>query len=82
MISSWPYGSPFWYPPTWVSQVMEFDQGGYFLHDASWEPVSDFGPGGEDNEAAASHGCIHVPTPTMQWLYAWTPVGTPVTVVP
>ena len=81
MVSSWPYGSPFWYPPTWVSQVMEFDQGGYFLHDASWEPVSDFGPGGEDNEAAASHGCIHVPTPTMQWLYAWTPVGTPVDVI-
>ncbi|HEX6493775.1 MAG TPA: L,D-transpeptidase [Candidatus Dormibacteraeota bacterium] len=82
MVSSWPYGSPFWYPPTWVSQVMEFDQGGYFLHDASWEPVSDYGPGGEYNDAAASHGCIHVPTPTMQWLYSWTPVGTPVTVIP
>ena len=81
MVSSWPPGSPFWYPPTWVDQVMEFASGGYFLHDAAWEPTADYGPGGEYSPTSASHGCIHVPTPAMHWLYGWTPVGTPVTIV-
>ena len=61
-------------PATWV---MEFDVGGYFLHDASWEPSSMFGPGSE-NSYVASHGCVHIPTPVMRWAYQWTPIGTPV----
>jgi lipoprotein-anchoring transpeptidase ErfK/SrfK len=77
MISPWPVGSPYYYDPTWVKWVMEFNGGGYFLHDAYWEPTSDFGPGGEDT-GGASHGCVHIPTSTMQWAYSWTPVGTPV----
>ena len=81
MHSDWPPGSPYWYPDTWVKWVLEFREGGYFLHDAYWEPTGDYGPGGEYNESAASHGCIHIPTPFMQWLYDWTPVGTPVQVV-
>ena len=81
MHSDWPPGSPYWYPDTWVKWVLEFRGGGYFLHDAYWEPSADYGPGGEYNESAASHGCIHIPTPFMQWLYDWTPVGTPVQVV-
>ena len=81
MHSDWPPGSPYWYPDTWVKWVLEFRGGGYFLHDAYWEPDADYGPGGEYNESAASHGCIHIPTPFMQWLYDWTPVGTPVQVV-
>lgn len=82
MRSPWPPGSPFWYPNTLVTWVLEFKEGGYFLHDAYWESTSDYGPGGEFNQSAASHGCIHIPTPFMQWLYSWTPVGTPVQVVP
>ncbi len=82
MRSPWPPGSPFWYPDTVVTWVLEFREGGYFLHDADWEPAGDYGPGGEFNQSAASHGCIHIPTPFMQWLYSWTPVGTPVQVVP
>ncbi|MHB8718460.1 MAG: L,D-transpeptidase [Candidatus Dormibacteria bacterium] len=78
MISPWPAGSPYYYPPTWVTWVMEFAAGGYFIHDAYWEPVSDYGPGGENIPAAASHGCVHTPHSVMQWAYAWTPVGTPV----
>lgn len=81
MHSDWPPSSPYWYPDTWVKWVLEFRESGYFLHDADWEPSADYGPGGEFNQAAASHGCIHIPTPFMQWLYDWTPVGTPVQVV-
>jgi lipoprotein-anchoring transpeptidase ErfK/SrfK len=77
MVSPWPHGSPFWYPTGTVTWVMEFDYGGYFLHDASWEPSSMYGPGSE-NSYVASHGCVHIPTPVMRWAYQWTPVGTPV----
>jgi len=78
-ISPWPKSSPFYYFPSWVSWVMEFDAGGYFLHDAPWEPAWQYGPGSEDS-SGASHGCIHIPTPVMQWLYTWTPMGAPVIV--
>lgn len=77
-ISPWPKSSPFYYYPSWVSWVMEFAGGGYFIHDAPWESPGAYGPGSEDNPFAASHGCVHVPTPVMQWAYSWTPDGTPV----
>lgn len=80
MVSPWPPGSPFWYPTTPVTWVMEFAGGGYFIHDAGWEALDQYGPGGENNPYAASHGCIHVPTDTMQWLYSWTPLGAEVIV--
>ncbi|MBV9101915.1 MAG: L,D-transpeptidase [Candidatus Dormibacteraeota bacterium] len=76
-ISPWPKGSPFYYYPSWVSWVMEFAAGGYFLHDAPWEPSWQYGPGSEDS-SGASHGCIHIPTSVMGWAYHWTPDGTPV----
>jgi len=56
---------------------MEFASGGYFIHDAPWEPSGEYGPGSE-NSSGASHGCVHIQTPTMQWVYQWTPIGTPV----
>ncbi|MFN2581574.1 MAG: L,D-transpeptidase family protein [Candidatus Dormibacteria bacterium] len=77
MISPWPKPSPYWYPDTWVNRVMEFAGGGYFLHDADWEPLSDYGPGGQYS-GGASHGCIHIPDDVMPWLYDWTPMGAPV----
>jgi lipoprotein-anchoring transpeptidase ErfK/SrfK len=77
-ISPWPKSSPFYYYPSWVSWVMEFAGGGYFIHDAPWESPGAYGPGSQDNPSAASHGCVHVPTPVMQWAYPWTPDGTPV----
>ncbi len=76
-ISPWPKDSPFYYYPSWVSWVMEFAGGGYFLHDAPWEPSGQYGPGGQDS-SGASHGCIHIPTGVMRWLYQWAPMGTPV----
>ena len=36
MISPWPPWSPYYYNPAWVQYVLEFLQGGYFLHDAPW----------------------------------------------
>ena len=77
-ISPWPFGSPFYYYPSPVSWVMEFAGGGYFIHDAPWESLGAYGPGGEDNLSAASHGCVHTPTDVMRWAYPWTPYGTPV----
>jgi lipoprotein-anchoring transpeptidase ErfK/SrfK len=74
-ISPWPKSSPYYYEPSWVSWVMEFASGGYFIHDAPWESLDAYGPGSEDNPWAASHGCIHVPTAVMQWAYSWTPDG-------
>lgn len=75
--SMWPPSSPFWYPDSPVSWVMEFSPS-YFIHDAPWEWVGAYGPGSENNNASASHGCVHTPTPVMGWAYSWTPIGTPV----
>ena len=75
--SQWPKSSPYYYAPETAEFGMEFASGGFFFHDAPWEPTSAFGPGSEDG-AYASHGCVHVPTATMQWLYAWSPIGTTV----
>ncbi len=79
-ISPWPPSSPFYYYPSPVSWVMEFAGDGYFIHDAPWEGSGSYGPGGEDNLSAASHGCVHTPTSVMGWAYSWTPIGTPVVI--
>jgi len=68
MVSSWPYGSPYWYASEWVQDVMEFIDGGYFIHDAPWR--TRWGPGA--NLVAGSHGCVNVPMPVMEQLYRWT----------
>src|SRR5579863_10204310 len=75
LISPWPMSSPWYYSPEDAQYAMEFLGGGFFIHDAPWEPASGFGPGSE-NGVDASHGCVHMPTPTMAWLYAWSPIGT------
>ncbi len=75
--SQWPASSPYYYAPEKAAFGMEFASGGFFFHDAPWEPSTAFGPGSEDG-TYASHGCVHVPTATMQWLYAWSPIGTAV----
>lgn len=78
-ISPWPEGSPYWYPPSWVTWALEFRTGGYFLHDAPWEPDGAYGPGSQDGPYA-SHGCVHVPHAAMQFLWTWASNGTPVIV--
>ncbi|HUY54661.1 MAG TPA: L,D-transpeptidase [Candidatus Nanopelagicaceae bacterium] len=79
-ISPWPPGSPFWYPTSPVNWVMEFDQGGYYIHDAPWEPTSEYGPGSENLVPQASHGCVQTPGAVMAWAYTWTPMGTAVVI--
>lgn len=76
MVSSWPYGSPYWYAPAWVDYVMEFIDDGYFIHDAPWR--TRWGPGA--NLAAGSHGCVNVPLAVMTQLYRWTALGDEVVV--
>lgn len=79
-ISPWPKSSPYYYYPSVAQYVMEFAGGGYFIHDAPWESIGAYGPGSQDNLAAASHGCVHVPSAVMQWAYSWTPNGTTVVI--
>jgi lipoprotein-anchoring transpeptidase ErfK/SrfK len=84
-VSPWPVGSPYYYPPSWVSYAMEFIQGGYFIHDAPWRsafgPGTD-GPGQPGTNYGGTHGCVNTPFAAAQFLYYWAPIGTPVDVVP
>ncbi len=85
--SPWPYGSPYYYPPTYVNYALEFQSAGYFIHDATWR--SDFGPGTNVwhydhlyGWETGSHGCVNLPLGVMARLYRWAPLGTTVQVVP
>lgn len=84
-VSPWPPGSPFYYPPSWTQHAMLFRAGGYYIHDAPWR--SAFGPGtnGEGQPGTnygGTHGCVNVPSTSMDALWDWTPIGTPVEVIP
>jgi lipoprotein-anchoring transpeptidase ErfK/SrfK len=79
MVSPWQKPSPFWYPDTYVYNAMEFVGDGTFIHSAEWQPVSSYGAGSQ-NGPYASHGCVHVPSGTLQRLYNWAPIGTTVVV--
>lgn len=49
------------------------------FHDAGWQTMA-FGAAGYPK--LGSHGCVHMPTPVMAWLYHWIQPGqTTVTVV-
>jgi hypothetical protein len=74
LISPWPKSSPYYYTPENAEYAMEFLGGGFFIHDAPWEPNTAFGPGSQ-NGVDASHGCVHMPSTTMAWLYSWAPIG-------
>jgi len=84
MISPWPAGSPFYYPPSMTNFAMLFRNGGYFIHDAPWRAV--YGPGtnlphaSDPGEPIGTHGCVNLPYQDMVWMWNWTPVGTTVVV--
>lgn len=78
-ISPWPKGSPFYYYPSTANYAMGFLAGGFYIHDAPWEPDSQFGPGSE-NGFNASHGCVHIESTVMPWLYGWADIGTTVVI--
>ena len=79
-VSGYAPGSPDYYTPFLAQYAMEFLAGGYYIHNAPWEPADAFGPGSEDNLTDASHGCVHTPLATLAWAYSWTPLGTPVVI--
>jgi uncharacterized protein YraI len=85
--SPWPYGSPYWYPPTYINYALAWRAGGFFLHDSWWHSV--YGP--ETNGwhydpqfgwQWGTHGCIAMPLNAAAWLYYWAPIGTLVQVNP
>lgn len=60
----------------YVSYWMQFS-GDFGLHDASWQTM----PFGDPAyRSQGSHGCVHLPTPAMSWLYGWAKVGATVTI--
>ncbi|MGB2941022.1 MAG: L,D-transpeptidase family protein [Candidatus Dormiibacterota bacterium] len=79
-MSSW-RGNPYpWNGCISMQYAMEWESSGYFLHDAPWR--SRYGPG-TNTEANGTHGCINIPRnqSQMDFLYGWTPIGTPVVVL-
>jgi lipoprotein-anchoring transpeptidase ErfK/SrfK len=61
-----------------VRYWVPFD-GDFGFHDASWQKTPF---GSADYPTAGSHGCVHLPTAAMAWLYQWSQVGvTEVTVI-
>ena len=85
--SPWPYGSPYWYPPTYINYALAWRDGGFFLHDSWWHSV--YGPGTNgwhyDPQFGwqwGTHGCIAMPLNAAAWLYYWAPIGTLVQVNP
>lgn len=62
-----------YYNVTNVPDVMYFTGVGHAFHGAYWH--SNF-------SAVMSHGCINLPLDVAAWLYDWTPMGTPVRIVP
>ncbi|MGB6772360.1 MAG: L,D-transpeptidase, partial [Candidatus Dormiibacterota bacterium] len=79
-VSGYPPSSPYYYSPVMIQYAMEFLSGGYFIHNAPWEDTDDYGPGSQDDNVIASHGCVHTPLATMAWAYTWTSIGTPVVI--
>ena len=55
-----------------VPWVMYFTDVGHALHGTYWH--SNFGQ-------VMSHGCVNLPMDVAEWLYGWTPIGTPVLIV-
>ncbi len=83
-VSEDPPGSPDWYPPSPVSYAMEFQNQGYFIHDAPWRSAfgpGTNGPGQPGTNYGGTHGCVNVPLNVAAELFAWAPIGTPVVVV-
>lgn len=75
--------SPWWvlmdypaaYPVREVAYAMAINNNGVLFHDAAWEPASAYGQTSTLTTPYASHGCIHVQRPQLDWLFGWTHVG-------
>ena len=79
MRSPWGPGSPYWYPDLTVRYAMWFHPSGEAIHDSWWRGW--YGPG-SNLGGYGSHGCIGLPYGPIEALFAWTPIDTPVVVIP
>ena len=52
--------------------------GDFGFHDASWQTMPF---GSQHYTTSGSHGCVHLPTPTMAWLYNWVSVNNTVVTI-
>ncbi len=59
-----------------VHYWMPYD-GAYGIHDSPWQR---FAYGSVKYRTRGSHGCTHVPSRSMTWLFGWTRIGTTVTI--
>ena len=62
-----------------VRYALWFHPSGEAIHDSWWR--SWYGPGSNVG-SYGSHGCIGLPYGPIDVLFSWTPVGTPVVVIP
>lgn len=82
--SPFPLGSPFWYADSPTNFALLFQINGYFIHDAPWRNV--YGPGSNTTDGTpggnytGTHGCVNTPYYSMQWLFNWATMYTPVQV--
>ncbi|MBO0783353.1 MAG: L,D-transpeptidase [Ktedonobacteraceae bacterium] len=81
--SPWPKGSKYYYDPVHVKYALEFKEGGFFMHDATWRTT--FGPGSnvphttsDGRTETGSHGCITMTLANAAKLYKWAPLETTV----
>ena len=78
-ISPFPHGSPYDYGSINARYALWFHPSGEAIHDSWWR--SWYGPGSNVG-SYGSHGCIGLPYGPIDVLFSWTPVGTPVVVIP
>jgi len=83
-----PAGTPGYYDPTPIHYDVAYHEFGYWLHDAWWRHT--YGPQTNlpHRDPAAfnggSHGCVNISYEqpnrgvNMEWVYRWTPLGTPI----
>lgn len=79
MRSPWGPSSPYWYPDLTVKYAMWFHPSGEAIHDSWWRGW--YGPG-SNLGGYGSHGCVGLPYGPIDELFSWTPLDTPVVVIP
>ena len=78
LISPWPKSSPYYYSPENAEYAMEFLGGGFFIHDAPWEPTYRRSARAARTASTPATAACTCRRPTMAWLYSWSPIGTTV----
>jgi hypothetical protein len=61
----------------WVNYWVPFN-GDFGFHDATWQKMAFGSP---DYTTRGSHGCVHLPMPSMKWFFQWATVNKTVVTV-